>query len=30
VGFCVPTPWIWIDAICINQMNNEEIASQIR
>jgi hypothetical protein len=26
VGRCDPTPWIWIDAICINQVNNEEIA----
>jgi hypothetical protein len=30
VGRCDPTPWIWIDAICINQMNNEEIAGQTR
>ncbi|KAE9382068.1 HET-domain-containing protein [Stipitochalara longipes BDJ] len=24
-----PTPWIWVDAICINQIDNEEKADQI-
>jgi len=26
---CNPTPWIWIDAICINQVDNKEKADQI-
>ncbi|KAN0121899.1 HET domain containing protein [Hyaloscypha variabilis] len=26
---CNPTPWIWIDAICINQKDDEEKADQI-